>query len=58
MHLPPSLMILQNPADDEAQVSTDLTKLIFVLMKILDHIYLFSWFVFWKILLYFPHYVL
>lgn len=42
MHLPPGLMILQNPADDEAQVSTDLTMLIFILLKILDHIYLFS----------------
>jgi hypothetical protein len=34
MHLPPGLMILQNPADDEAQVSTLLTKLIFILLKV------------------------
>jgi hypothetical protein len=47
MHLPPGLMILQNPADDEAQVSTDLTKLIFMLLKTSYHIYLFYWFVFW-----------
>jgi hypothetical protein len=28
MHLPPGLMILQNTADDEAQVSTDFINLI------------------------------
>jgi hypothetical protein len=48
MHLPPGLMILQNPADDEAQVSTVHTKLIFILLKILDRVYIVCWFVSWK----------
>jgi hypothetical protein len=35
IHLPPGLMILQNPADDEAQVSIDLMRLSFKLLQIL-----------------------
>lgn len=58
MHLPPSLMILQNPADDEAQVSTGVTKLIFIFLKILDHIYIFYWFVLKKNVVFPPIYIL
>jgi len=32
MHLPPGLMILQNPEDDEAEVSIDLVWHVFMLV--------------------------